>query len=150
MLTLTPPVQQFKCQSDNLNSSSTFDFNNAVTEQWCPGYPTQYSCSATDRLVWSGTVFTGQCLEEQITVVDNTTVVCGQITATNIIAPDPNFPGLTLIRSTLTFIAKVDMAGASLFCITPLMLGVDTTLSIRSKFQASRRGYCTMSYIIIL
>ena len=105
---------------------------NAVSEKWCPGDKVEYSCTTSTRLVWSGTLFTGQCSDERITISDSRTLECGQMTATNIISPDPNFPQYTIIRSTLTFIARAEMVGATVMCITPLRVTLDTTLNIRS------------------
>ena len=105
---------------------------NAVGEIWCPGDKVEYSCTTSTRLVWSGTVFTGQCSEERIFISDNETLECGQMTATNVIAPDPNFPQYTIIRSTLAFIVRPEMMGATIMCITPLRVTLDTTLNIRS------------------
>ena len=108
---------------------------NTVSESWCPGDKVEYSCTTSTRLVWSGTVFTGQCSEEGITISDNRALECGQMTTTNIIAPDPNFPQYTIIRSTLSFIARAEMMGATVKCITPLRVTLDTTLNIRSTLM---------------
>ena len=103
-----------------------------VSEKWCPGHVVHYSCIASTRLVWSGTLFNDQCSEERITVETNSSVSCGRLTTSNIIVPDPGFPNLNAIQSTLTFIAKVNTLGATIRCTVPLAVPVDEILTVFS------------------
>ena len=107
----------------------------ADNNQWCPGFPVSYTCNAASRLVWNGTLLTGQCSSGRINIDINDSpnaLTCGQVNVTNIIVPDPNFPQLNNIQSTISFISGLELMGASIVCTKPLSVPIDVTLNLLS------------------